>query len=95
MVRIMSGNATRRVPANGGETLDCDAAARTLAVQPDVLLSWAERLSFPEDIGEPGTPRFRRAEIEALKVTLSQAHSVEGAVRAAQALLGGGGSTSP
>jgi hypothetical protein len=91
----MSGNATRRVPANGGETLDCDAAAEALAVQPDVLLSWAERLSFPENVGEPGAPRFRRAEIDALRRTLSQAHSVEGAIRAAQALLGGGGTASP
>jgi hypothetical protein len=95
MVSAMSGNATRRVPANGGETLDCDAAARALAVQPDVLLSWVERLGFPHDIGEPGAPRFRRSEIETLRVTLSRAHSVEGAIRAAQELLPGGGSISP
>jgi hypothetical protein len=86
----MSGNATDRGPADGGETLDCDAAARSLGVAPAVLLGWAERLAFPTDVGSPDAPRFRRSEIEALRATLPQAHSVEGAVRAAQQRLGGG-----
>jgi len=95
MVRNVSGHATDRGPANGGETLGCDEAASVLAVSPAVLRNWAERLSFPEDVGTPDAPRFRRSEVEALRATLGQAHSVEGAIRAAQERLGGGGAPSP
>jgi hypothetical protein len=91
----VSGNATDRGPANGGEMLDCETAASVLAVPPAVLRSWAERLSFPEDVGTPDAPCFRRSEIEALRATLPEAHSVEGAIRAAQQLLSGGDPSSP
>lgn len=91
----MSGNATDRGPADGGETLDCEAAACALDVPPAVLLGWAERLAFPEQVGSPDAPRFRRSEIDALRATLPQAHSVEGAIRAAQQRLGGGSAPSP
>ena len=95
MVGAVSGNATCRGPANGGETLDCDAAASALGVEPPVLLGWVERLSFPQNVGEPAAPRFRRAEIEALRATLPQSHSVEGAIRAAQQRLDEGSAFSP
>jgi hypothetical protein len=93
MVRAVSGNATDRGPADG-DMLDCEVAARALGVAPAVLRSWAEKLSFPQDVGAPDGPRFRRSEIEALRATLPQSHSVEGAIRAAQERLGGGGTPS-
>jgi hypothetical protein len=91
----MSGNATDRGAANGGETLDCDAAASALAVPVAVLRGWAEQLSFPEDVGTPDAPRFRRSEIDALRATLPCSHSVEGAIRAAQERLRGPRPPSP
>lgn len=86
----MSGNATDRGPANGGETLDRDVAASCLGVPPAVLVGWAERLSFPGNVGTPDAPRFRRSEIDALCATLPQTHSVEGAIRAARERLSNG-----
>ena len=64
-------------------------------MQPSVLQTWAERLSFPQNVGEPGAPRFRRSEVDALRAMLPQAHSVEGAIRAAQERLGGDDIASP
>jgi hypothetical protein len=90
----MSGDATRRGPADDGDTLDGDAASRALDVPPAVLLGWAQRFSFPADVGTPDAPRFRRSEIEALREALRQSHSVEGAVQAAQEWLSGGRSPS-
>jgi hypothetical protein len=95
MVRNVSGNATARGPANGGEMLGCDEAASVLAVPPAVLRGWAQRLSFPENVGTPDAPRFRRSEVEALRAALDRTHSVEGAIRAARERLGGGGAPSP
>ncbi len=91
----MSGNATDRGPANGEETLDREAAARALDVAPAVLAGWVEQLAFPDNVGTPDAPRFRRSEIEALRATLPHAHSVEGAIRAARERLGDGSTSSP
>jgi hypothetical protein len=64
--------------------LGCDDAAALLEVSPSALLTWSERLAFPCDVGGAAGPRFRRAEIEALRDALPDAHSVTGAVRAAK-----------
>jgi hypothetical protein len=95
MVTVMSGNVTGSGSPDAEETLDGDDAASALGVSLAVLQGWAEQLAFPHDVGEPGAPRFRRAEVEALQATLSVTHSVEGAVRAAQERLGGGPLPSP
>ena len=71
----------------GGDLPPADAA-RLLDVPEDVLTSWVERMGFPQAVGAPGAPRYRRAELEALRATLPASHSVEGAVRAAQERLG-------
>jgi len=61
-----------------------DEAARLLDVPPAALRQWSELLAFPCDIGRQGSPRFRRAEIEALRDALPEAHSVRGAIRVAR-----------
>jgi hypothetical protein len=89
-VTSVSGNATTSGERDAGDDLDGDEAARLLDVPLEVLLSWARRMEFPRDLGAPGAPRFPRREVEALRDALPTAHSVEGAVRAAQERLGGG-----
>jgi hypothetical protein len=84
----MSGDAPTPGGRDTGDELACEAAAELLDVLPAVLVGWAERLSFPVDVGAEGRPRFRRAEIEALRAALPAAHSVEGAISAAQRRLG-------
>jgi hypothetical protein len=83
----MSGNATDSAGPSGDDMLDPDAAAERLGVTADVLRGWSERLAFPTAIGERPSIRYRRAEIEALRYALASAHSVEGAVQAAQRAL--------
>lgn len=85
----VSGNATTHAWRDADEELPGEEAARLLDVPIDVLLSWTRRMEFPRDVGEPGSPRFARREVEALRDALPTAHSVEGAVRAAQERLGG------
>ena len=81
----VSGNATTYAWSEPAGDLDCQEAAMLLGVPPASLQRWAERLAFPTDVGGGATaPRFRRAEIEALRDALMKSHSVEGAVRAAR-----------
>jgi hypothetical protein len=87
-VTAMSGNATTFPWREEGGALEADEAARLLDVPIDVLLSWSRRMEFPHDLGAAGKPRFARREVEALRDALATAHSVEGAVRAAQERLG-------
>lgn len=85
----MSGNATTFRWREPGDELEGEEAARLLDVPLEVLLSWARRMEFPHDVGTADAPRFPRREVEALREALPTAHSVEGAVRAAQERLGG------
>lgn len=81
----MSGNATTYAWHDSAGDLTCAEAAALLGVPPAALERWAQRLAFPNDVGgSPGSTRFRRIEIEALRDALVQSHSVEGAVRAAR-----------
>lgn len=67
-----------------GEALSWEQAAALLDVPPAALRRWSERLAFPSDVGSSGTPRFRRAEIEALRDALPTSHSVSGAISTAR-----------
>jgi hypothetical protein len=80
----MSGKVTRKVSDHGEAALAWDEAAALLDVPPAALRQWSERLAFPCDIGRTGSPRFRRAEIEALRDALPAAHSVSGAINVAR-----------
>ncbi len=81
----MSGNATTYAWQDTADDLSCAEAAAVLGVPPAALERWAQRLSFPRDVGgAPSDARFKRAEIEALRDALIKSHSVEGAVRAAR-----------
>ncbi len=82
----MSGNATTYAWQRDGDDLSCAEAAALLGVPPAALEHWAQQLAFPHDLAGdvPGSARFRRGEIEALRDALVAAHSVEGAVRAAR-----------
>lgn len=64
--------------------LDCAEAAALLEVAPAALTTWSRRLSFPHDVGHAGVPCYRRTEIEALRATLNETHSVTGAIHAAR-----------
>jgi hypothetical protein len=90
-VTAMSGNATTSAWHHGADDLSCEEAAALLGIPPAALDRWAQRLAFPHDVGggQPAAPpRFRRAEIEALRDALVRSHSVEGAVRAARDRVG-------
>jgi hypothetical protein len=81
----MSGDVTRLVCHGGGDgDLDCAEAASLLDVPANALRTWSQRLAFPHDVGGGGSPRFRRAEIEALRDALPLSHSVTGAIHAAR-----------
>lgn len=82
----MSGRVTSLLPHGRSESeLDCAEAASLLDVPATALRAWSERLSFPHDVGGgSGSPRFRRAEIEALRDALPLSHSVTGAIHAAR-----------
>ena len=80
----MSGNATTCARGDAVGELSIAEAADILGVPPAALERWAQRLSFPHDVGGGAAPRFRRSEIEALRDALVRSHSVEGAVRAAR-----------
>jgi hypothetical protein len=81
----MSGNATTYAWQETADDLSCGEAAALLGVPPAALERWAQRLAFPHDVGgESPAPRFKRAEVEALRDALVRTHSVEGAVRAAR-----------
>lgn len=83
-VTAVSGDVTP-LPDPGAGDLTVEEAAKLLGVPPVALARWASKLSFPQTVGGGETPRFRRAEIEALRDELMCAHSIEGAVRAARA----------
>ncbi|MDO8210470.1 hypothetical protein [Conexibacter sp. CPCC 206217] len=86
----MSGDAAHALVHHRGDTpggesqLCCTDAARLLDVPPAALQTWSERLAFPCDVGGATGPRFRRAEIEALRDALPQAHSINGAIQVAR-----------
>lgn len=81
----VSGNVTTYAWSEPAGELSCGEAATLLGVPPISLQRWAERLAFPTALGGGSAePRFRRAEIEALRDALMRSHSVEGAVRAAR-----------
>lgn len=81
----MSGRVTIvPVREHGDGHLDCAEAASLLDVPPRALQNWSERLAFPCDVGGAMGPRFRRAEIEALRDALPLSHSVTGAIHAAR-----------
>lgn len=64
--------------------LPCAEAAALLDVPEQALTVWSRRLAFPCDVGRGGSPRFLRAEIEALRDALPDAHSVSGAIHIAR-----------
>lgn len=78
-----------RAGSRSGALLSCADAAALLDVAPAALTTWSRRLAFPADVGGAEAPRFRRAEIEALRDALAEAHSVVGAVRAARRQVAG------
>jgi hypothetical protein len=80
----MSGGVTSQVRDHGESALAWDEAAALLDVPPAALRQWSERLAFPCDIGRGGSPRFRRAALEALRDALPTAHSVSGAIHVAR-----------
>jgi hypothetical protein len=84
----MSVNATDHAVPNGEGTLDPPTAAARLDVTVEVLHGWSEQLGFPTALGDPPIIRYRTSEIAALRAALPTAHSVEGAVQAAQRMLG-------
>lgn len=84
----MNGDARQGASLGHEGVLGCKEAAAMLAVPPMALRIWSERLSFPHNVGDGGTPRYRRDEIEALRDALTDAHSVTGAIRAARRRLG-------
>jgi hypothetical protein len=84
-VTCVSGNATTSVCNQAADDLSCAEAAALLGVPPAALERWAQQLEFPHDVGGVAAqPRFKRAEVEALRDALVRTHSVEGAVRAAR-----------
>jgi hypothetical protein len=83
----MSGNATTFPWREAEEELGWEEASRLLDVPPDALVRWSRQLAFPSDVGTEGQPRFRREEIETLRATLVDAHSVEGAIQEARRRL--------
>ena len=80
----MSGYATTHARREEAGDLTCAEAAALLGVPPEALEHWSQRLAFPHADGGGVATRFRRSEIEALRDALVNAHSVEGAVRAAR-----------
>jgi len=88
-VTDVSGNATTSAWREAEDELEQDDAARLLGVPLETLLRWAHELSFPTDVGAEGAPRFRRVELETLRVALTDAHSVEGAIQEARRRLEG------
>jgi hypothetical protein len=83
----VSGNATTFAWREAEDDLAWEDASRLLDVPPDALVRWSRQLAFPRDVGSDGQPRFRREEIETLRETLADAHSVEGAVQEARRRL--------
>jgi hypothetical protein len=83
-VTPVSGYATTYGGHRDAGDLTCSEAAALLGVPPAALERWAQQLAFPHADGAGDTPRFKRAEIEALRDALVRTHSVEGAVRAAR-----------
>jgi hypothetical protein len=81
----MSGNATTRAADAALAEVTAAEAAALLGMPVAALERWAERLAFPNVVGEGCDARFRRREVEALRDALATSHSVEGAVRAARA----------
>src|SRR5437660_10497372 len=58
-----------------------NAAAVMLGVSPNTLRSWERRYGFPRPQRSPGGHRqYARAEIEALKLTLSETQNVSSAI---------------
>ena len=61
------------------------AAAGMLGVSPNTLRSWERRYGFPRPLRSPGGHRqYALAEIEALRLTLTETHNVSSAVSLAR-----------